>query len=518
MQELNYRLSVWRPNGTFLRQILRDASFITGEGLGLPLTPEGDAGEGRFRARGGAIPGKPEAGTGIQIPPLHAVQVEYNNLGTWFPIYYGEVRQGGNLRDVNGERFVLRSLRLRLGEVTLSEAFTTPQQPAHLTVRAALQDVIGSGQLGTPSVIVYDEARIPDLGFDCKAIENAHNQNPLALLENIKQQGLKYGVNVRFGVGPDRAFFCRVAKSDTLILTDADLSRPPEWKVPVAETPCTAVLWFVAKKPTGDWLTHLSENAAASALYGRRVKPVTIQNVPEAWEAIPGTYTFLTAGWPPVYAVKSPQPAIDAAVLTDGAAGTNAPNVVLSDTTRFVMLQLTASDMQRVVVQGASDRNGTLLGQKTPGEGAFLWSDEITRGSAVQGTFYPEPGRAVFLTNAGSDPADPDQTLRVSEFRPERVNTALLDDLAKSHYSLPASDPADITLRNFLAPTSLAGQVTLGTYTRPVDMWEFRITTARGLEVAALTGQAEKPEALALASLIKARDGKATIDALTAQQ
>ncbi|MFC4428024.1 hypothetical protein [Deinococcus navajonensis] len=502
MSPLQWRLQAWTPTGAGPRIIERDGSYIRSDGLRLPLKPEGEAGEGRFRAKG----------AGILLPPLSAVQFEYLNGATWTPIYYGQVRIGGNSRDLYGEDYVLRSLSLRLGAVTLSPAFTTPEQPAHLTVRALIQDALPS----LNGLILYNEARCPDLGFNCRAVKNAHQQNPLALLEQIAQDGLKYGVNVRFGVGPDRTFFCVVAKADTLALTDADLSAPPVFKAPVAETPCTAVLWYVAKRPNGSWLTHESISPDAATL-GKWVKPISLDPTINVWEAAPGTYTVLTAGFPPVFSPKAPQPGVDAAKLTDQAQGVNDPAVVLNDSANFLMLQLESPSMQRVVVTGSSARNGTLLGFKDAGATTILGGNELARGSVIQGTFLPPAGEAVFLMNALHSSTDPDQTLTVQEFRPERINTTLLDALAAFHYSVPASDPADLTLKTFHPPAALTGQVSYGTYTRPVDAWEYRITGNRGLELAALTGQAEDPAALAQASLIKARDGKATIQALTAQ-
>ena len=57
-------------------------------------------------------------GAGLGIGPLDAVQIAYN--GT--PIFYGEVRVGGNPQDVDGHQFTLRSLALRLKEVVIPSA------------------------------------------------------------------------------------------------------------------------------------------------------------------------------------------------------------------------------------------------------------------------------------------------------------------------------------------------------------------------------------------------------------
>ena len=126
---LDWKLNVWTPTGVGPRTIERDDSFIRSTGLRMKVTPEGDGLEASFDAQG----------KGLQIPPLSAVQVVYRSGGVDIPVYYGQVRQGGNARDVHGERYVLRSLALKLKHAILPVTFSTPKQPAHSTMGAILQ-------------------------------------------------------------------------------------------------------------------------------------------------------------------------------------------------------------------------------------------------------------------------------------------------------------------------------------------------------------------------------------------
>ena len=105
----------------------------------------------------------------------------------------------------------------------------------------------------------------------------------------------------------------------------------------------------------------------------------------------------------------------------------------------------------------------------------------------------------------------------VGEMRAEWLDRPLLDQLAQFHFRVPAVNPADLEVSAFIPPASLTGRVTAGTYTNPVEAWEYRLSAATGLTTAALAGQADKPEDLARAALIRARDRDATLAALTAQ-
>lgn len=502
----NYRLNVRAPGETEWRVIPRDVSFIRRSGLALPLTPEGDAREARFTAKG----------KDLGAPCLSAVQVEHLNAGIWAPIYYGLVRQGGNQQDVNGEVYVLRSMSERLKEVSLSEDFTTPAQAAHLTVQAIIQDVLPR----LAGLIEFDAALCPDLGFTFGAVNASNYETAWELLERIRQAGealtvagLHVPVYMRFGVRPDRFFFCTTAKTDVLELTDADLGFV-KWMTPVAEKPCTHVRWLLGKQPGGRWVVHDSYSEHY-ATFGQYTKVVPVGQGLNPWKAIPlatgvkrllgGADTALTGQ--------------ELAKLTDGDRVTN--SVEVGTTTGEYELEVTTSVTPvrwTIAMEGSPTRHLTRkflpfteYVNTSPSES--LPAQMLWEGFESRRQLWLRVSPSAQGTQAG--PA-----MRVFEARPEAIDTELLDGLARAHYSIPAQDPADVTLRRFVPPAELTGRVRVATWERPVEGWEYRISAEisnGGLELVAQTGQLESPQALARNTLLKAQAQRATVQALTAQ-
>lgn len=504
---LDWQLRVWTPTGEGPRIIERDDTFIRSTGLRMRISTESDGIEASFDAKG----------AGILIPPLSAVQVLYREFGALTPLYYGQVRQGGNSRDVNGERYVLRSLALRLKYVTLPVGFSTPKQPAHLTVRAVIEAVMP--QLG--GLILFEPLLVDDLGFDCRAIENGHQQNVYALLESIVADGAGMGVKVRFGVARNRYFYIHTALDNTVTLAESDV-RNVKWEAPVAEDPCTVVRWFIAKDGN-NWITYDSVSPEAEK-WGRWVKSVSVDSSIKAWENLPGTYTFWAQDsnrrpLPPVTLNVS-----EAGNLQDGKAAT-AVTYTFPPAQPFGFLQFAPTGAaDRVIVQagtstaGGGIGPGVMVGSK-PAANDMLYAGGETR--SQRGWFDAAPalgvaaGEAAYVTFPGFEVGSTN-TLTVAELRAERVNRALLDRLAQHHYSVPAQAPADLALLQYLPPNILGGKVKVGSYEANVEAWEYRLDAATGLTTAALIGQADKPEDLARADLIKARDAAAVIQAINA--
>lgn len=494
----------------------------------MQVEPEGECREAVFSAKGDSI----------LIPPLSAVQVEYLNSGVYVPIYFGEVRRGGNGRDVYGEDYTLRGMSRRLEEVTLSPGFSTPEQPAHLTVRAIAQDVIGSGQLGTPALVQYVEALCPDLGFNCRAVKDAAQQNPAALLKQIAEDGAKFGVIVKWGVDPQRRFFARAAKSNTRNVTTE--SPAIRWQQPVAETPCTAVLWYIRQRKDKSWITHLSLSADA-ATYGRRVKPISVMQGAPGMSSAPWTYTQSSeaayinptpdpyallqdptdrniyqgayAGWEATtdtasiditFTLTAPAALADLQVFFTNTRGE-------TDTTQYLVL--TAPDGRTFTAlaseYGSSAAGGYLgLMQETFFSGEIMWPAGTTlRLHAAPYAFTGGVNRAQVV---------------VYRMRFQAPDAVALDGLAAFHYVSPAQEPADIQTSVFVPPTDLPGRVRVegasvgAAYEQPLEAIEYRITS-NGMQMGWMAGQSEDPAALAQASLIKKRDGQAVITALTSQ-
>lgn len=511
-----WELRVWTPLGDGPRIIPRDESYIRATGLRMQLTPEGDCREAAFTARG----------NGLGVRTLDCVQIVYG--GT--PLFYGEVRDGGNVRDVDGHGYVLNSAVLALKEVTLSPGFVTPQQPAHLTVRAILQDVINSGQLGSPPVIEFDPALCPDLGFDCRAVKDAFQQNAHALLERIAQDGAGYGVTVRFGVRPDRRFFCQAAQVTVRALNPEEMISV-NWREPVAEAPVTAVLWYIAKRSDGTWLTYLSESPEV-ALYRRRVKSVAVENTDGLWAPVLGGAYTEDPESEAYYWGK------DSTVLTDNLTDDRATVTRKVDAPAVLPLTFTVTTGQqvdRVVISGQAVNQNVKPAPDGSGRVEVfreVLSATVTLGDQVQTrpldwtpqTYYGiGTATAVTISVPTNRPEGWYTQLDLTEFRPEQLRRDLLDRLARYHYKTPAPEPADIELLTFIPPAELPKYITLtghpnvaGTYQSIVDAWEYRLSAERGMTLGCLAGQAEDPAVLAQADLIKARDGQSVIIAITA--
>lgn len=491
-------MTVWTINGR-----TQDDSFVFRSGLRMQVTPEGDCRECTFLAKG----------AGIGLRPLDTVQIAVDGV----PLFYGEIRVGGNPADVDGHQFTVRSLALRLREVTIPENWTAPQQNAGTTVRSLIQAVLPA--MG--NTITIGEISLP---FDCRAVKDARQQNPYALLEQIAADGEGMGVKVRFGVNARREFFCVPARENEQALDGYQTTGATKWTAPVAEAPCTAVLWYIAKKPDGSWMTHKSL-ASEAAVYGERVKPVTLTSDEGLWRlAASGTWELVrhaTTG--DTSAQRTALTAAEVAVLTDGKTDT----AYSTSYAGFSSVQHTPGQWvdRYFVSASASDVNGN----KQP-----VYAGEVTYPNAwAQGMggvsggvlpawsisgIMPVAGHPAVVTLAGlankQDGTPYGTTLTVTAFRPEVLRRDLLDKIAKRYYNIPATMPADIEVRGII--TKRTGRVTWRGWQSPVECYEYRITAERGLCTGILAGQADDPAKLAQADLIKARDGRAVITAITA--
>lgn len=530
MTELQWRLNVYAPTGAFVRTIYRDQSAVLSDGFRMSLTPNGDCREMSFRARGSPGSDRPNWG----LTPLQAVQFEILNGGAYVPLFYAQIRMGGNQQDTNGESYTLRSLALRLKAVTLPDGFKTPQQPAHLTVRTAIQAVIASEQLGSPSLIVYDESLIPDLGFDCREVANGNRQNPYALLEQIVQDGAGLGVSVVFGVRPDRKFYCQVAKTDTLTLSDSE-TRRTIWKAPVAETPITSVLWFLGKRSDGSPLNYQSYRMPNDP-YGEwtHPQPIDASLIPYITAAFTATANDGTSAGE--VTLNSSQ----LAPLTDVSDNGNTLTVYAeSDSGNVTITQTLTAGATRHTIEVTWINGDIALNKVVVNQGGTLTTYTATqlRAQGYGGVGYVlfrsdayapvplvlydlAPGTVITYSGYSLPTADADQrrvSVVLNTSHPEIPNALELDRAAQNYYVIPASDPADIELQAFRTPSELAGRVEVGSYNRAVDAWEYRLSSKDGLILAAQTGQADDPNRKAQADLIKYRDSQSVITSITAR-
>lgn len=558
-----WQLNTWTPLGVATATITQDASFMRASGLRAQLTPELDCREASFDAKG----------AGLGVGPLHSIQFMYDGE----PIFYGEVRVGGNTRGILGSNYILRSLALRLKEVALSPSFRAPQQSAHLTVRAIIQDIIASGQLGNPALIIYDASLCPDLGFDLGPVIDASQQNPYALLERVAQAGAAMNRRVQFGVRPDRRFFCMLAKTDAVTVAPADLIGAT-WTEPVAETPVTAVRWFAgpfSQFGSGGvrWLTHLTR-APESAVYGDRIKSLFVDlPIRELLVSLPSpqitgrAYTGGNGGGGALDLVWESLDANEIAPLADGvgydkypwafvvttptAGSPQPPNAgkinsgidVIADSgdKSQVIVELflpAAAALYLVCKRGyqpdwqAGQRANSLTIAVKSGHTSF--ADLLASGEADYHSVLelrgPEPYSEQVFNDVIGLPSGPSSvylladgemtTLTIGEARPLVVDASKLDPLARWHFRLPAIEPADIELP-YRPPEQLTGRIHVPAatpYQATVEAWEYRLSAARGMTVACLAGQAPDPAKLAQSQLIRQLDDQSVITAVSARK
>lgn len=511
---------VFSPVGGSGRTINKDNSYVRQTGLRMQVTPEGDCREATFDAKG----------SGLGVSPLDCVQITYEGQ----PLFYGEVRVGGNVHDVHGHQYTLRSVALRLREVAVPAGWSAPRQQAHLTVQSLISAVLP--QLGGSIAGIS----VQDLGFDCIPIKNLHQQNPYAVLEKIAADGAALNVKVRFGVDANRIFFCRVARDDSVHIAYEDCTSNTRYTAPVAENPVTAVLWYVAKTDTGNWLTHLSV-ADEAAIYGTRVKPLSLTSSEGIWETAPMTLSVSSGAqvdtwvsqtadgyWQTTHDLQSAVPR-----LTNGAGATEytVARVYINKGQSAAQLSLlVATDAQRLTLDNEHGFVGDIPDPAVQGQTIPSRVDTWVSVAHADGTPIAkvQSGQAVTLTgqintlvlsqHLAARPAPHaywDASLWLHEVRPERINTALLDKLAKYHYKIPAATPADIELHGF--HSGRQGRVTLGSWQSPVEAWEYRLSAAKGMCTGILAGQADDPTALAQAELIRARDRESVITAVTSR-
>lgn len=522
MNELNWRLLAWPVTGGEPRIIPRGQTYIDGadgHGLRARLTA-GDCTELVFNA----------VGAGLNVGPLTPMQLQLQRGSTWVDLFFGEVRVGGNTRDLDGHDYTLRGLSRTFDEVLLPDGFSQPQQPAHLTLRAAVQAISSSGQWGTPSLVLYDPAQIPDLGFDYAEIKDGVQQTLAYLVDLIVQTGKGFDVDVWVGVRPDRRFFAQVADVTIRDITDEVIGEP-EWGSPVAEAPWTAVLWYLGKTQRDRPLTYPSVGSAAGT-YRARTKRLTPGPDLTFWAVAPGTWTWVGYDGAGRYVpLGSPPPAPPTAPLTDGQASTTDPTVTQTLPVQFGgLLFETAQPARRITYTaritssgpgGSSDVSTMVAVPDSTGFVSTRVLAEPGAGWAVGSIMLDQPAQRFLLVNTGALADATQIVLTLTEFRVEFVDGTVLDGAAQYHYAPPAPTPADLATDVFIPPLNLPGRVRLvhPEYVTPfedtLDAVEYRITDD-GVEMGWLTGQADDPAALALAEQIRKRDADAVITAVTA--
>ncbi|WP_407543772.1 hypothetical protein Q0M94_28635 (plasmid) [Deinococcus radiomollis] len=523
IQPSTFRFNIASAVGSGNRVVLRDASYILGSrGFRLSLSPLLACNEMTMVARNGPLPNN---GAGLNLNPLDLVQVEVTEDGsTWYQVFYGELRQGGNLYDYLGENMVLRGLDVRLRETPTPDV-TYPAQDAGLTVRSILHDADLAGMFGVSSNVIYpnDTTYLPLLGFNLGKLVT--NQQPIGvLLDAIVTAGASAGVKVAWGVRPDKRVTFQVAPTSELAWAAEQIN----WKEPTSAVVTTAVTWAVAKRADTGSIIYYTSIGPGAAAYGVRTKSVQLQGGLNAYvpAVLTGTYVGATQTVTGTGTADS--------VIRDGDPNTfltlSDPNIVVSAT-----LTIPPGGADRLFIDAQTQTgipaqflinypNGQTWGQRstdTSGTGftarsfdaAYFYSSVATLGL---------PAGATVKLLANPAPGSTPTSLKITEFRVESLNKSGLDAAAAAFYSTPETAPADLSKHGLLLPSDFGGKVRTPRpngaqdYTANVSLYEYAFSNAGGVQTTVKTGEPDKPEDVARNTLIKRLASNATAAAVQA--
>jgi hypothetical protein len=528
-----YRLQVRDAVGNFRATVTRDSTFILGQqGLRASLTAEQTCQEMTLVARNGPRAGN---GPGLGLNPLDLVTLEVSADGTTFtPVYYGQLRVGGNPNDYTGESMTFRGLDARLRTTpTLDGAYVSKDGgrqaddlildtlKSGLLGRAyTLQTLAVTGQAAT-QIIKYDPAYLPNLGFAAPAII-ATNHQPLGFfLDNIVTAGAAAGIKVRWGVRPDGYITMQVVNAAEVAWPSARAT----WKPPNAEVVYTAVNWAIEKRQdTGKIYYYLSKGPAVPT-YGAEMKDVQLIGL-NPWKPLVVTPTYT--------GTVSTTPASGDASLSvrDGDFTTS---VTLTDPAVAVSAALTvpAGGAMRLFVDATSSSGQVAqvsIAYTSPVYTFQLRANDPTNNGFTKATYYADgflstygglPAGAVVTLKTLPPTAGGAATMTIREFRLELLDTATLDAAATAYYRTPEPEPGDLYLQGILLPTDLRGKIRTPRLSGPdyvgnVALWEYAFTTTEGVRTTAKIGDPDDPARVAQATLIKRLASQATAAAVQA--
>lgn len=534
---IDYRLRVRDAAGNYRFTVLRDSSFNLGsKGMRMSLTPEMGCNEWTMVSRNGPVNGT--GGMGLNPLDLVTFAVTGDN-STWTTLFFGELRQGGNRYDTDGESMILRGLDVRLRETPTLDASYAQMDGGALT-RQLVISTLGSGLLGQvifPSltippapngptdtrIILYDASLMPDLGFSVTL--TATNQQPLGvLLDSIVTAGASQGHILRWGVRPDGYVFMLPVRTDELNWTAEHVI----WKEPQSDVVVTGVMWDIEQRlDTGKILRHRSDGPDL-VKYGARTKPLTFPPDLNPWKplSVIPVYTGTTSTTPA---------GLDTTLTIRDRDLTSSVTVSRTSGTSSVDLTVPAGGAKRLYVDATGTSGGVLsILMSFPGSGTFLQpTSDPNNQTFAQMRSYEEQYR-VFSTNPTSGlPAGTVITLQIAsvgtagssmvvrEFRLELLDTVTLDAAASAYYRTPETAPADLTKQGVLLPVDLRGKVRMprptgADYTANVSLYEYSLSSAGGAQTTVKTGDPDAPEQTARNTLTQRLAGQATANAVQA--
>lgn len=528
-----YRFQVKDAVGNYRATVTRDASFILGkQGLRGSITAEQICQEMTLVARNGPKPGN---GPGLGLKSLDLVTMEVSaDDSTFTPVYYGQVRIGGNPNDLTGESMTFRGLDARLRTTPTPEG-AYAQMDAGRQADALILNTLTAGNLGktftlsqlnaSPTltdgqIVRYNPALLPNLGFNAQPI-TATNHQPLGFfLDNLVTQAAAVGIKIRWGVRPDGYITMQVVNTAEVDWSGALAT----WKPPNAEVIYTAVNWAIEKRQdTGKLYYYLSKGPDV-ANYGAEMKDVQLVGL-NPW--VPLTLTPTYTGTLTV----NPGGADTSAVIRDGDLNTS---VTLTDPSLTVSAALTVptGGAMRLYVDATSSAGlPAQISVNYGGNTLLLRPNDPNNNGFTKAAYYPDgplsvygglPAGAVVTLQTIPQGTGGAATMTIREFRLELLNTAVLDAAATAYYRTPEPEPGDLYRPGLLLPVDLRGKVRTprvqggADYVGNVSLWEYTITSTEGVRTTAKIGDPDDPDRVAQATLTKRLASQATAAAVQA--
>ena len=514
---VSYRFQVSDAIGTFRKTVPAEQSFLLGtNGLRASVTPEQTCQELTMVARNGPL------GTGLQLQPLDLITLEVTaDYATWTPIYYGELRQGGNPNDYTGENMICRGLDTRLRE-TPSLDGTYNAADGGDQAGQIIYDALQFGYLGrrytgvdisngVNAIVRYDPAYFPHLGFTAPKIELTNQQPIGVLLDNIVTAGAAAGVKVRWGVRPDRYVTMQVVRTDNLTW----ISNRMLWKEPQCDVVYTAVTWAVEKRTDTGKVYYYTSHGPDEAKYGGRVRQVQLVGVnPWTPRIMTPVYNGVATTTPPggdtsVY-VRDNDPTSSVTLTSTSASVSAALTVPAGGISRFyVDATSTAGSVPRIILAFPGGNNFYMRATDAANLSftkAKIYEDQF---AAFSGAPTGLPAGTVITLQASPIVAGGGSSLVIREFRLEELNTVALDAGATAFYRSPEPAPGDLRQAGILLPSEFAGRVVAPRpeggpdYTGNVSVYEYTLTTGQGAQTTVKTGDPDPPEVTAQNTLIR---------------
>ncbi|MFB9991219.1 hypothetical protein ACFFLM_04380 [Deinococcus oregonensis] len=383
-----------------------------------------------------------------------------DELGVWHREYAGVVVKSGNSQLTRRHsNFKATGLKKRTTEVRL--VADVPEGDAGAQLRAALQAVIASNQLG--SAIVYDPAAIPDTGVIVGKFP-ARGRKLSDLCDYLAGQAGRV-----WDVDADRKLFLRPTSLTAITLTEG-IDVRPTYEDTDSEALVTRVMFNLGTVEGEPYLYAVDSPDLSS--FGTSVKDVLFSSS-QAWALQAFTTALISGG---IEGVTLPELAAGGtgrdedpvlneygvpivvnifSITTGETVAYPVVEFTLTQATRRIWIDLYTAGVYRTEPPPALGDNLAEIQVTLP---EFAGYPNITlnsrNGQDVRFTqhLYPLPGNAEFPAGTKVKLVGLKNNLVLYGFRPEQLNMAVLGPLAAFHFVTPRRDPATITARGRVTP------------------------------------------------------------------